>query len=208
MNTILRFINSPISSNSFLIKDINTQLCIIIDPGSCNYNSELQEFIKLNKLSISFVILTHEHFDHIAGVNSLLLDFKFELLCSKATAKALTDTKLNLSEFNDLIEPVYISKNPKIVNDRDEINFGGEKILFYHTPGHSQGSMCITFSKNFFSGDTILKNFKTRLNLPGSNKIQYNSSIERIKPVLIEGMNIYPGHGEPFIYDNNEILFK
>jgi glyoxylase-like metal-dependent hydrolase (beta-lactamase superfamily II) len=144
--------------------------------------------------------LTHEHFDHIAGVISIQNKHHFELFCSKNTAEALTEPRKNLSAFNDQMNPVIINQVPTILADNEEVILLGSKFHFLITPGHSPGSLCFLFDQYFFSGDTLLKQQKTRLNLPGSDKEQYKLSLEKINKLLTKGVKIYPGHGESFIY--------
>lgn len=202
---IQRFINTPISSNCYLIVDKTSKICVIIDPGSHDYNNELEAFIQQNNLSISNVILTHEHFDHFAGLLNLLKHRSFEILCSENTALALKDPKKNLSAFNDQMKPITINQTPTVLDDNEKLTLLGKTFHFLLTPGHSPGSICFICNNSFFSGDTILNQQKIRLNLPGSNKEEYKLSIEKIKKHLKSGMTIYPGHGNSFIY--KEIIF-
>lgn len=174
--------------------------CIIIDPGTFDKVDDLNVFVRDNSLSVDQVVLTHEHFDHIAGLINLLEHWDFEILCSENTAEALRDPKKNLSAFNDQMRPIIINKKPTILNDFEERTLLGKKFQFILTPGHSPGSLCFLFKQNFFSGDTILNQQKTRLNLPGSNKEEYTLSIEKIKKRLKSGMTIHPGHGNSFMY--------
>lgn len=201
MISVIRILNPPINSNTYLLTDALSMSSIIIDPGSLDANIKIERFVNANKLKIKFVLLTHEHFDHIAGVNDLSEKYHFTLLCSSLTAKALLDARKNLSAFaDDIVEPIIINSAPEIVGDEEIIPFGDNSICFISSPGHSPGSMCVITDNYFFSGDTILPNYKTRLNLPGSNREQYRFSIKKISRFLKQGMTIYPGHGESFIY--------
>ena len=200
MITIVQIPNSPISSNSYLVYDIDSSSCIIIDPGTFDETNVLTIFLEDNGLNVKYVILTHEHFDHIAGVINLQKNFQFDLICSKYTAIGLTDPKRNLSAFSDQIKPIIITQKPTILNNSDLISLLGLKFQFFNTPGHSAGSMCFLFDQHFFSGDTLLNELKTRLNLPGSDKNQYKLSLEKINHFLKHGMRVYPGHGDSFIY--------
>jgi len=197
---IVQIPNSPISSNSYLVYDLDFSLCIIIDPGTFDDTDFLNIFLKDTCLSVEYVIITHEHFDHIAGVINLQKNYQFDLICSKDTAIGLTDPKRNLSAYNDQMNPLIITQKPTILSDGDVLNLLGSKFRFINTPGHSPGSMCFLFDQHFFSGDTLLNQQKTRLNLPGSDKNQYKLSLEKINLYLKHGMRVYPGHGDSFIY--------
>ena len=65
---IYKIKNSPIISNCYIL--YSDSKCIIVDPGSSS-NIEILEFLKLNNLSPEYIFLTHEHFDHIWGLNDL-----------------------------------------------------------------------------------------------------------------------------------------
>ena len=201
--SIQKVFNSPISSNCYLIYNKDSTSCILVDPGTYDNTNHLSHFLKANNLNLNYVILTHEHFDHIAGVISLQEKYQFELCCSKNTEVALTDPKRNLSAFNDQMNPVIINHEPTVLGGNEELILLGTKFHFLLTPGHSPGSLCFLFEQNFFSGDTLLNQQKARLNLPGSDKNQYKLSMQKINQFLKPGMTVYPGHGEPFIYNFN-----
>jgi len=79
----------------------------------------------------------------------------------------------------------------------------GTEFTSIATPGHSPGSACIFTKDAVFTGDTLLNNTKTPLTFPHSNRNDYANSIQKIKPLLKPGMTIYPGHGEPFVVNEN-----
>lgn len=65
---IYKIKNSPITSNCYIL--YNDSKCIIVDPGSSN-NNEIYDFLNLKSLTPEYIFLTHEHFDHIWGLNDL-----------------------------------------------------------------------------------------------------------------------------------------
>jgi len=197
---VQRIVNLPITSNCFVITSEDSFSCIVVDPGSLE-NQSLINYLDANNLSVSKVILTHEHFDHIGGVINLYSKFEFQLLCSLKTAVGIADNRINLSYYHDQIQPIEIFITPKIVNDNDELIFGGNPLTFYLTPGHSAGSTCFNIGNYFFTGDTILDNKKTRLNLPGSSKKYFAETKIKLDNLLKFDMRICPGHGDCFIYN-------
>ncbi len=201
MIALHKLVNSPITSNCYILIHKETKSCLVIDPGTYDNNDHLLSFITKNNLTVSQVILTHEHFDHLAGIDKLYSEFQFELICSIETAKGISNSKKNLSAFNDQMLPIEIKKTPLIVEDTDNMFFANNKLTFYYTPGHSTGSMCFTYNQYFFSGDTLLYEQKTRLNLPGSNKKQFQETLIRLKQIAKPGMQICPGHGISFTFE-------
>lgn len=57
---VRRFINFPVSSNSYLVSNEGFKECVIIDPGSKDV-TELISFLDENELRLIGIILTHEH---------------------------------------------------------------------------------------------------------------------------------------------------
>lgn len=53
----------------WLIKDTQSQHCIVIDPGEA---SLVLDMIKSQNLMIDAILITHQHYDHIDGVEALL----------------------------------------------------------------------------------------------------------------------------------------
>jgi hydroxyacylglutathione hydrolase len=193
-------INELFNSNCYLIEN-NTSFCIIVDPGNISLVS-LLEILKKNRKIIKAVIITHEHYDHIAGLNSLSVSYEFELICSKACNVAISNSKANLSTYIDGIAPYVVTKRAFEIDDGSTLNIEGHICTFFSTPGHSPGGICIKIGNDFFTGDTLLNNIKTPLTFPHSNRKHYAESLEKLKLLIDPGMMIYPGHGEPFIFES------
>jgi glyoxylase-like metal-dependent hydrolase (beta-lactamase superfamily II) len=66
-----------------------------------------------------------------------------------------------------------------------------------HTPGHTQGSVCLYFpeERKLFSGDTLFRCGYGRTDLPGGNYGQLISSLEQLMTLPPE-TEVFPGHGE------------
>ena len=92
------FKNQPIDSNCYVIYEEDYRSCIIIDPGT-NGSTEVIKFIDSKKLIPDYVILTHEHFDHIWGVNALVEFADPLIIASQYCANMVKDEKKNLSLF-------------------------------------------------------------------------------------------------------------
>jgi hydroxyacylglutathione hydrolase len=84
--------NDPISSNCYVIHNKVNQECLIIDPGTEN-NYTLNKYLNYKKIFPKYVILTHEHFDHIWGVIDLQKKYNFILICNKVCSNAISDPK-------------------------------------------------------------------------------------------------------------------
>jgi glyoxylase-like metal-dependent hydrolase (beta-lactamase superfamily II) len=66
-----------------------------------------------------------------------------------------------------------------------------------HTPGHTQGSVCLHFAplKMVIAGDTLFAGSIGRTDLPGGNARQIIESIETRLLPLSDDTQVLPGHG-------------
>jgi glyoxylase-like metal-dependent hydrolase (beta-lactamase superfamily II) len=170
---------------------------IILDPGSPDCQV-LLDFLNQKSLIPEFVILTHEHFDHIAGVNKLRSIFDIDIIASSKCAERIKDKKKNLSLFFDQTGFEISSIDITIEDIREHFIWQGNKFEFYLTPGHSPGSIT-TFTNNcIFVGDLIIKEEKTITKLPGGSNIELMKSLTLIYDLAKASDIIYPGHGDVF----------
>lgn len=199
---IKKITNKPIDSNCFVICfPKNSNSCIIVDPGTEDC-SELIKFINRKNLIPGYLILTHEHFDHIWGVNKLKKLYECKVICSKSCSEKIINRKKNMSVFYDQVG--FELNNAELVIE--DINYclkwNGLNISFIKTPGHTDSSICFYIDNNLFTGDTIIKGLKTVVKLPTGNKEDLFETIEKLKKQFInKQIIIHAGHGESFNFD-------
>jgi glyoxylase-like metal-dependent hydrolase (beta-lactamase superfamily II) len=197
--------NKPIDSNCFVFYNNSSSDCIIVDPGTEDCE-ELLAFLAQNNLDPKYILLTHEHFDHIWGVNKLLDLFTCKVVCSEKCLEYIADKKKNLSVFYNQTGFEIIPSNVNIVLN-NTLEFGGYTIQFKETLGHSLGSVSFWVNDMFFGGDVLIKDAKTVTKLPGGCKKQLIDTLNGLNELFSQrNMVVYPGHGEIFRF--NEINFK
>ena len=206
---VLRFVNSPVPSNTYLLVD-GTH-CLLIDPGS-KEQADVRDFILKQGLTLDYIILTHEHFDHCWGVNYLLEFFPAAKLV--ATRRCAEWVQQPWNYFNQLYydsdEMYQIKKVDVIVEAIDWLLlWRNASLVFVDTPGHTNKSMCIELGGCLFTGDTILYRTKPFL------KKQYGASIDELKQSIGKiyrsypgNTKVYPGHGEPFLLKETEDFYN
>jgi len=197
MNILVqRIINKPVDSNSYVIYKQNIKNCIVVDPGTENCTI-LLDFLYSNNLIPEYIILTHEHFDHIWGVNKLKDIFKSKIVCSKDCSKKIIDKKKNMSVFYNQIGFETYPADILIEDINYVLSFNNYIINFIKTPGHTNSSICINIDKKLFTGDTIIKGLKTVIKLPGGNKKKLLESLNEIFTKFYnQDIKLYPGHGD------------
>lgn len=192
-----------LNSNSYLISD---HLCnsYLIDCGIEN-PSILFKTLADQKLNLKAIFLTHEHFDHVFSLTKVLSKFKAPVFCSEKCGNNLSSAKENLSKFY-FDNPIEFNLEYIYLYDEIPIIVNNNKFTPLFTPGHSPGSTSIKIDNKVFSGDTILNGVKSPLTFPHSNREQYLQSIEKLKSHITQGTTIYPGHGEPFVFNTIDDL--
>jgi hydroxyacylglutathione hydrolase len=198
---IERIPNKPIDSNCFVVYSTDDECCIIIDPGTEDC-ADLIGFIEDLNLKPEYILLTHEHFDHIWGVNRLKCIYKLKLVCSRDCAAMLIDKKKNMSVFYNQVGFETCPADILIEDINNQLEWNCKHLEFIATRGHSEASICILIDNNLFTGDTIIRNNKTVVKLPGGNKNKLKDSLLLLdKKFLGKHLQIHSGHGESFWYD-------
>ncbi|MBC7190633.1 MBL fold metallo-hydrolase, partial [Candidatus Aerophobetes bacterium] len=105
----------------------------------------------------------------------------------------LSDPQLNLSS---LLQVPYTFPHPeRLLEDGDCIHLEGMTLEVLHTPGHTPGSICLSYDDILFTGDTLFAGGVGRVDFPGGNLQLLLSSIKRRIFSLPETMKVLPGHG-------------
>jgi hydroxyacylglutathione hydrolase len=196
-----RIPNWPIDSNSFVIYTQANSSCIIVDPGTEDCD-KLIEFIVEKRLNPEYIFLTHEHFDHIWGVNKLKEIYNCKIVCSLECSLRIITSKKNMSLFYNQVGFITYPADIFIEDINYHLEWKERKIEFITTKGHSEASICILIDDKLFTGDTIIKNSITVTKLPGGSKSKLIESISLLDEKFSrKQIIIYPGHGESFWYE-------
>lgn len=198
MISVQSFTNLPIDSVTYIISNIKNSKAIIIDPGT-DHDERITKYLKENSLELNFIFLTHEHFDHILGVNFLRHTFpKVKVISSEKTSQRLANPKKNLAIFHNQLN--LIVNKAEIIVEEGSLKMIGLEFEVFKTPGHTDSSISLKFENSFFSGDFLLSGTRIVTNLPTGSKNQYDESVDKCQSILC-GLTIFPGHGEKYIYN-------
>jgi hydroxyacylglutathione hydrolase len=194
MSSILihRIVNGKWSENCYIVSNRHNQ-AIIIDPGG-NFNL-MCDYLKENNLSLSAIINTHGHFDHVVSVADLVKKHQCPFYLHSKDERLLKSANLYMTLFEGeekigipLVDFHLDNITLPLIIDDFEI-----QVLF--SPGHTEGSVCFLIESALFTGDTLLKNTIGRIDLPGANKEKLSKSLQMLSK-LNGSLDVYPGHGE------------
>ena len=84
-----------VGTNCYVVYNENTKECFVVDPAAPS--APLVEFIQTEGLQLQGILLTHGHFDHIMGIDTLRREWSVPVYASALEQKVLTDANVNLS---------------------------------------------------------------------------------------------------------------
>ncbi len=194
--------------NSYLVEEDG--FVVIIDPGQ---DGVVETEIDNKGYTPEYILLTHEHFDHVQDLEAVRNKYNIPTVASKRCSERLGDPKTNLSIIEDILSyyktgVISEEKSPRFVCKEAEITFEGEyelpwrghRFAFVEAPGHSPGGVLITLDgEHCFTGDYMLFNEETTLRLRGGSEEDFVKITEPIINQIPDGMTIHPGHGQSYI---------
>ena len=173
---ITTFESGPMSNFIYVIEDIITKKCALVDPAWDL--TEIYNHIKQGGLSLERILLTHSHHDHVNAIDNVLNDF---------------DVPININRD----EQVFWMRT----YDNFDLNYGGDLIYLgnttiksIHTPGHTPGSTCYHIGNDLIAGDTLFVFGCGRCDLHGGNPELMYKSLKQIRETLNSNTIILPGH--------------
>lgn len=177
------------AANCYLVS--TDTAAIVIDPFA-QYGA-IADFFTLNPQKERYVLLTHCHFDHILGADTLREQFGAKIVIGKLDEKGLCDTSFSLSHLVGMSQtPFYADKT---VSNEEILSVAEEKIRVLHTPGHTEGSVCYIIEDAIFTGDTLFAGSVGRCDFPTGDGSALMKSLEKLSH-LDKNYKVYPGHGE------------
>lgn len=166
----------PMANFVYLIEDLASRRAAVVDPAW-----EVPEILRLARergVTISDVLLTHSHHDHINGIEALLRDCDAQLHLLKAEAQ-FWGHGLDL---------------PTLHHGGDRIALGETEIDVLHTPGHTPGSACYRLGADLITGDTLFVYGCGRCDLRGGDPEQMFWTLKALREKVPDETLIRPGH--------------
>jgi hydroxyacylglutathione hydrolase len=183
----------PLQCNCSVIGDEKTHEAMVIDPG--DQIEGILEILTQEKLTLKQIVITHAHIDHVGGAMKL---------------KAATGAPILMNQNDHAllkmldVQAAWVGMRPPGDVQVDEA-IGQGRVLkigeitsnVIHTPGHTEGSICIYFpvEKKLIAGDTLFAGSIGRTDLPGGSMEKIMRSLHTQVLALPDETEVMPGHG-------------
>ena len=182
----------PVRTNVHLLADARTRAAIAIDTAIPSL-AWIRDELAARDWTLKLIVTTHGHWDHF-GENAAVAEHTGAPIAVHALdAHRLTDPQPLWAPFE--IPPCVPAVD---LAEGGEIRFGDIRLTVLHTPGHTEGSVCLWSPDEglLFSGDTLFASGWGRTDLPGGSPEQLVESLARLA-TFDDPLAVLPGHGAP-----------
>ncbi len=183
----------PLQCNCSLIGDESTREAIVIDPG--DDIDQILGLIKKHNLQVKQIIITHAHIDHVGGAAKLRAATGAPILLNQNDYALLKMLDVQAAWIG-MPTPGKVEIDNSI-GPSDIVKAGLIEAQVIHTPGHTEGSICLYFpvEKKLIAGDTLFAGSIGRTDLPGGSYEKILRSLHDRVLALPDETIVIPGHG-------------
>lgn len=195
---IKQFTFNHFEVNSYLIVDETARQCAIVDPAceASFENAQLTQYIEQEQLQVTYILLTHAHVDHIAGLRQCCEHYKLPVTMHAEGRHLLRQAEVygSLMGFAvDNMDDLEVAE----INDNDLLHIGNIEVECRYVPGHCPGSMCFVVASEqvVLTGDALFHFSIGRTDLPGGDYPTLIDYLKRRVLTLPDDYRVLPGHG-------------
>ena len=185
--------SGPLQVNTYLVWDEESHKGFIVDPGG--FDARMTKAIEDDNIELCYVILTHEHADHIGGAEACLAAYpKAKLVFAEAAKPYMANAPLDLQGKGETGAPLSRYGRVKM---KITCRVGSMDLRFLMTPGHTKGGMSIVVGKVCFCGDTLFRQSIGRTDFAGgSYKENHGIHTKQTFHIYLMIPWVLPGHME------------
>ena len=184
----------PLQCNCSVIGDEHSREAMVIDPG--DNIEQIMGIVERNGLTVKQIVVTHAHIDHVGGAMKLKQRTGAPILLNQNDEMLLKMLDVQAAWVGMRAPgPVAIDQS---LADADRITVGAIDATVIHTPGHTEGSVCLYFpaEQKLIAGDTLFAGSIGRTDLPGGSVEKIMRSLHSKVLALPDETIVVPGHGE------------
>ena len=183
----------PLQCNCSIIGDEATREAMVIDPG--DDIADILALIGKHSLQVKQIVITHAHIDHVGGAMKLRAATGAPILLNQNDSALLKMLDIQAAWIG-MANPGKVEIDHSI-GESDKVQAGPLLAQVMHTPGHTEGSICLYFAleKKLIAGDTLFAGSIGRTDLPGGSFDKIIRSIHGKVLALPDETVVVPGHG-------------
>ena len=183
----------PLRCNCSVIGDETTREAMVIDPG--DDIEDVQAILTKHNLQVKQIVITHAHIDHVGGAMKLKALTGAPILLNQNDYALLKMLDVQASWLG-IATPGDVAIEASI-GDGEVLQAGNLTANVMHTPGHTEGSVCLYFpsEKMLIAGDTLFARSIGRTDLPGGSFEKIMRSLRDRVMALPDDTVVIPGHG-------------
>ena len=180
----------PASTNVHILADPRSREAIAIDTAIPSL-AWIADELAVRDWTLKLIVSTHGHWDHIGDNAAVATHTGAEIAVHPLDRERLTNPQPLYAPFD--IPPSVLAVE---LAEGGVITFGQIRLRVLHTPGHTEGSVCLIDDDEgvLFSGDTLFAGAWGRTDLPGGDEDAMVTSIARLTE-LEDHVGVLPGHG-------------
>src|SRR5947207_447927 len=183
----------PLQCNCSVIGDDLTREAIVIDPG--DDIEDVLALVRKHNLQVKQIVVTHAHIDHVGGAMKLRVATGAPILLNQNDYALLKMLDVQAAWIG-MANPGKVQIDQS-VGQADIMRTGSLTANVMHTPGHTEGSICLYFpaEKTLIAGDTLFAGSIGRTDLPGGSFEKIIRSLHDKVLELPDDTVVIPGHG-------------
>ncbi len=183
----------PLQCNCSIIADEATREAIVIDPG--DDIDQILGLIRKHKVQVKQIVITHAHIDHVGGAMKLRAATGAPILLNQNDYALLKMLDVQAA-WVGMPTPGKVEVDNSL-DQADTVKAGSLAAQVLHTPGHTEGSICLYFplEKKLIAGDTLFAGSIGRTDLPGGSYEKILHSLHDRVLALPDETVVVPGHG-------------